>query len=93
MTDMRNVANVLWCLKTLRFPSFHSSHVTSMTMLAMALRGMDGVVAVLDPVLDHHRATLSLGCHSCGRKVGCAVYWALRFHILPIYLHSARRLM
>jgi hypothetical protein len=87
MIDMRAVADVSSCLKTLRFLSFHSSHVTSMTMLAMVLRGMDGVVAVL----DHHWATLSLGCHSCCCKVGCAVHSAVRFHILLVYLHSARR--
>jgi hypothetical protein len=48
MIDTRTVADVSWCLKTLRFLFFQSSHVTSVTMLAMVLRGMDGVVAVLE---------------------------------------------
>ena len=52
-----------------------------MAMLAIALRGTDDVFAVF----DHHWVALSLGCHSCGRRVGCAAHSALRFQILLMY--------
>ena len=87
ISDMRAGAGVSWCLKTWRFLSFHTSHVINMAMVAMALRGTDGVLAVF----SHHWDTLLLGCHSWGLMVGCAVHSALRFQILHVYLHSAKR--
>ena len=87
ISDMRAGAGVSWCLKTRRFLSFHISHVISMAMVAMALRGTDGVVAVF----SHHWDALSLGCHSWGLMVGCTIHSAVRFQILLVYLHSAKR--